>query len=173
MHSKVGDTLTLILVTIGFLVTSIPRYGWEVTIITLSIMFVAGGLLNQAYHPIPKSPFQATPKKLAALIRKGLKTGAVEDNRIWGVQHCGDEIHANVVGFALIGKVGIERALRLTEEFLAEADSKCANCALLQELGINLTQADNLARIDFFKADEIATHLKSGFLNIGSTCLSA
>ena len=81
-------------------------------------------------------------KKLAQFIRNGLAhEGVKEDRLIWGACIVSNRVHANVIGLALIGKMGaVEQACQLFEKAfeeslgradLTESDTK----KVMQELG--------------------------------------
>lgn len=79
--------------------------------------------------------------EVARLIRAGLGTPRViEDNTIWGAGSGDDAIYANIIGLALIGKIGTQAAIPLFDQALCEALSNDpdgeATQKILAELGI-------------------------------------
>jgi hypothetical protein len=107
---------------------------------------------------------------LADLIRKGLATEEViEDREIFGAGIVGGEIRANIMGLALIGKVGVTIACRLFEKSLGEEDEDGrANKKIFKELGFkDFIQTENLVVLHYQKtAEEIAQMLEKGQLKI-------
>lgn len=111
--------------------------------------------------------------ELAELIRKGLATeGVIENSLVFGAEEAEDNgvFEANIIGLALIGKMGIEEACNLSEKALSESLSrrtKCPNCdRILQELGIpNINLLEKLVALNFKKTSgQIASMLESGEL---------
>jgi len=110
--------------------------------------------------------------ELAELIRKGLaQEGVTEDWQVWGAGFIGGHVEANVIGLALIGKLGIEPACQLFEAALQEAlfedgESKPNTDKVLKELGLASTdQTEELTAIhNQIGAKQIAQMLESGEL---------
>lgn len=111
-------------------------------------------------------------KELAQLIRKGLAHKEVtEDRRVWGAGLIGGRIEANIIGLALIGKLGVKPACRLFEEALAETLAESEDIGpkvkeILHELGLSdVSQKEKLVALhNFEKAERIAQRLETGQL---------
>ena len=111
-------------------------------------------------------------KHLAALIREGLRSGVKEDPLIWGAGQIGDHIEANIIGLALIGKVGLQVACQLFELALSETLNGDQNCPavkkVLDELSIDEGTSEQLvvAHASGESAEHVAQMIESGELTI-------
>ena len=111
-------------------------------------------------------------KELARLIRKGLaQKGVKEEPLVWGAGVVKGRVEANVIGLALIGKLGVEAACQLFENSLDEAfiGKGGPNIQkILQELGLSDTiQTEELAALHNEKnAEQIAQMLETGQLTL-------
>jgi hypothetical protein len=105
-------------------------------------------------------------KHLAELIRKGLKTpGIVEDNEIFGAAIYEEKLRANVVGLALIGKIGVDESVKLFEAAFEEigADHAPASNRINSELGVNNAVLESMiARHWQTSAEHIAGEFEAG-----------
>jgi hypothetical protein len=108
---------------------------------------------------------------LAELIRKGLETGGViEDQQAFGVAIEDDEIHASCVGLALIGKIGLNEALRLYKKIVEESGMKNspASSRVSEELGADAEFLESLTarHCQSVSATEIADELEAGTFKV-------
>jgi len=113
-------------------------------------------------------------KELAQNIRRGLATeGVTEACEVWGACREGGVVIANVVGLALIGAVGKERAIRMMEEAFDESvlgtEDGSRTREVLEVLGLtDVSQTEDLAarHIEDASASFIADELESGRLQL-------
>lgn len=104
-------------------------------------------------------------RELAALIRKGLESSVREEKLTWGIVIDEKGVTANVIGLALIGKVGLESAQGLFEAAFAEVGESegPATRQILNELDIPLEVCEALVAQHFrMTATEIAARLEAG-----------
>lgn len=101
-------------------------------------------------------------KHLAPLIRKGLAIpGIIQDPLIYGAGIFNKEISANVIGVALIGKVGVPKALDLFSAAL-DGDEK-AIAEIDKALGIEIAITEFLVmKHQDMSAEEIADQIEQG-----------
>lgn len=105
-------------------------------------------------------------KELAKLIRKGLESGVNEDKLSWGIVDEPGDRSANVIGLALIGKVGFDRARALINAAFEElAEEGPATEEVARQLGVDIEHCEALVAAYFrMSASEIADSLEKGEL---------
>ncbi|MBI5037176.1 MAG: hypothetical protein HZC01_00490 [Candidatus Kerfeldbacteria bacterium] len=105
-------------------------------------------------------------KELVQYIRAGVASGAVEELNIWGAGIDEGRVEANVIGMALIGKIGTDRAIAMFElalDEIAQAGPTPHSEAIMKELGLHSGQTEQLVELQFqgLSAAEIADKLES------------
>ena len=102
-------------------------------------------------------------RELANWIREGLETGVGEDPRLRGIYFVGITPRANVIGIALIGKLGVLKARKLLMKAFHGNTYEPGPAAqqVLDELGITLAHCQKLADMHVqFPAAQIAEQLE-------------
>ena len=112
--------------------------------------------------------------EVATLIRRGLATShVVEDREIWGAGRISrhGNVHANIVGLAVIGKVGVEKATALFDKSLCEMSQEDgpATREIATIFGGNVETAEALIESHWsFGAEEIAAKLARNEFLVGT-----
>jgi len=108
-------------------------------------------------------------KETGILIQKGLETPKVkEDKMAWGAVREGDVVAANVVGLALIGRVGPDKAVALFDEAYSITDAEGeekdpAPKEIYEAIGLSREQCEDLVMAHFTRtARDIAEQLVQG-----------
>ncbi len=109
--------------------------------------------------------------ELAGHIRVGLskRQTIVEDPNIWGVVEGPYGYMADVIGFALIGKLGLPRAVKAVKQAMQESDLKGDSSEpavkVYDEIGLTLEEGSYLGKLNrHVSAAAMASMMEKGDL---------